>query len=252
MIALQNDILPLKNAEASTISSAIQSVADLNKQQKYETSINILLSALSKNPNSESLIVTFKQTFTLHIYNQILDGFKSIALNPHDTNAYLLIARSYGLMGDPTKAMETLLDGTIDNPDSVNLWTAIGAMELQANRDTEALSVFKEIIRIDLKNGNAHNNIAYILAESNDQRIHNLKNALAYAEEANSLEPNNANFIDTLAGIKFQLGQKTEALSLIKQAINLSPHEDYFRKQLSKFQANTEKAVIYQKAALVK
>ena len=252
MIALQNDSLPLKNAEASTISSTLQNVEDLNKQQKYETSINILLNALSKHPNSESLIITFKQTFSLHLYSQISSGFKRVALNKHDTDAYLSIARSYSLIGDPIKAMETLMDGVIDNPDSINLWMTIGAMELQAQRDTEALSIFKEIIRIDVKNANAYNNIAYILARSKDNRIHNLKNALSYAQEAISFEPNNPNFIDTLAEIKFQLGQKNEALSLINQAINLSPHEDYFKKQLSKFQAGITNPEFYQKASLVK
>jgi tetratricopeptide (TPR) repeat protein len=252
IIVFQNDKLPLKNAEAATISSTIQSVVSLNKQHKYETSINILLNALSKNPANESLVATFKQTFTLHLYSQISAGFKNIALDSHDTGAYLSIAKSYGLMGDQTKAMETLLDGTIDNPNSVNLWTAIAAMELQANREAEALSIFKEIIRIDLKNSNAHNNIAHILAQSTDPKIHNLRKALSYAEEANALEPDNPNFIDTLAGIKFQLGRKSEALSLINKAIGLNPYDVYFKKQLSKFESDTENTAIYQNAALVK
>ncbi len=252
LIALENETSPLKQATAATISSTLLSVEGLNKQQKYETSINVLLHALSLHPNSKSIIIAFKQTFTLHLYNQVSTNFKRLALDKHDTEAYLAIARSYNLMGDPTKAMETLLDGVIDNPNFVHLWTTIAAMELQAHREVEALSVFKEIIRIDLKNGTAHNNIAYILAYSRDERIHNLKSALYYAQEAISLEPSNPNYLDTLAVIKFQLGQKKEALSLINQAISLSPHEDYFKQQLSKFQSSNSDSEFYQKASLVK
>ena len=70
-------------------------------------------------------------------------------------------------------------------------------MEMQAHRNAEALSVFKEIIHIDLSNSNAYNNIAYILSGSDDIHFRDLKNATIYAVKAISLNPKNPNFIDT-------------------------------------------------------
>lgn len=238
LIFPQNHV-PVKNALASPVDVTLQNVENLNKEQNYEASIGILLNALSRHPNSQPLIITFRQTFSLHLYQQIAHGYQQIEENKHNTHAYLAIARAYGLIGDKIKTLETLTDGITENPKSVELWMAIGAIELDSKREKEAFSVFKEILHIDPNNSLAHNNIAHILAKSEEKHFRNLKEAVWHSQKALTLEPSNANYLDTLAEIKFQMGKTKEAVLLIKQAIELSPEEEFFKSQLNRFESSS-------------
>ncbi|MDA0712923.1 MAG: hypothetical protein O2897_02935 [bacterium] len=223
-------------AKSLPLSATIQQIEHFNSQQNYEASVALLLNALAAHPNDNNLTALFKRTFSMHIYNQISSGYKQIKLNPRNTEAYLIIARSFGFIGDETKALEILLEGTCANPESTELWIAIGNIELKASRDAEALSVFNEALLFDSQNSNAHNNIAYIQTHSADKRLINLDQALKHAIIATNLEPDNSNFLDTLAEIKFQLGQTNDALSIIKKAVTNSPESEFFKKQQNKFE----------------
>lgn len=222
--------------EALPLSATLQQVENFNSEENYEAAVALLLNALSMHPNDDNLTTLFKQTFSMHIYNQISSGYKRIKENPNNIEAYLIIARSFGFIGDETKAMEILLEGTRSNPGSTDIWIAIANIELKAARDAEALSVFKEVLRFDSQNSHTHNNIAYILARSSDKKLLNLDEALVHAKTAINIEPENPNFLDTLAEIKFQLGQTKEALSIIKKAVSLSPESEFLKTQQSRFE----------------
>ena len=58
--------------------------------------------------------------------------------------------------------------------------------------------------------------------------------ALAHAEKAVELAPNNAGYLDTLAEVLFQHGDK--AVAAEKRAIELDPKKPYFRKQLRRLE----------------
>lgn len=195
------------------------------------------MEALNLHPDSTALRSSFKKTFALHIYQQVSGGYRRISANKHDVEAYVNVARTYGMIGDNFRAMEILTQGTLENPESVPLWMLIGYLELQEKREAEALSVFREIIRLDNKNGRAHHSAADLLVRAKDGRLHDLPSALHHAELACVLEPNNAEFIDTLAEVRFQMGNKREALALIQQAISLAPNDDSFKAQRARFEA---------------
>lgn len=64
-----------------------------------------------------------------------------------------------------------------------------------------------------------------------------LDSALAHARKAVELEPSFAGYLDTLAEVHFQRGEKEKAVALQKRVIELNPKREYFRKQLRRLEA---------------
>ncbi|HTU23006.1 MAG TPA: hypothetical protein VMG10_33525 [Gemmataceae bacterium] len=84
----------------------------------------------------------------------------------------------------------------------------------------------------------AHNSAAWMSACCR----RNLDKALQHAEKAIELEPKNASYIDTLAEVHFQRGDKDKAVALQKRAIELDPKKSYYRKQLKRLEAGDPSA----------
>ena len=64
-----------------------------------------------------------------------------------------------------------------------------------------------------------------------------LDEALAHAQRAVALAPKNAGYLDTLAEVHFQRGDRDEAMEVMKQAISLEPKRQYLAQQLKRFEA---------------
>ncbi|HWG43533.1 MAG TPA: hypothetical protein VN688_12165 [Gemmataceae bacterium] len=79
----------------------------------------------------------------------------------------------------------------------------------------------------------AHNSAAWMAACCR----RNLDKALEHAGKAVELAPTNAGYIDTLAEVHFQRGEKDKAIALQKRAIEIDPKKSYYRKQLRRLEA---------------
>jgi tetratricopeptide (TPR) repeat protein len=64
-----------------------------------------------------------------------------------------------------------------------------------------------------------------------------LETALDHARKAVELDPERANYRDTLAEVYFQRGDKAKALEQIKRAMELEPKREYYRKQRERIEA---------------
>jgi tetratricopeptide (TPR) repeat protein len=84
----------------------------------------------------------------------------------------------------------------------------------------------------------AHNSAAWMSACCR----RNLDKALAHAQKAVELTPENAGYLDTLAEVHFQRGDKEKAVALQKRVIELDPKKPYFRKQLKRLEAGDPSA----------
>ena len=84
----------------------------------------------------------------------------------------------------------------------------------------------------------ARNNLAWLTACCRRQ----LDKGLDHSREAVKLAPNNAGYLDTLAEVHFQRGDRDQALQLMKKCIELDPKNRYFRDQLKRFEAGDPKA----------
>jgi tetratricopeptide (TPR) repeat protein len=84
----------------------------------------------------------------------------------------------------------------------------------------------------------AHNSTAWMAACCR----RNLDKALEHAQKAVELAPANAGYLDTLAEVHFQRGDKDKAVALQKRVIELDPKKAYFRKQLKRLEAGDPSA----------
>jgi tetratricopeptide (TPR) repeat protein len=84
----------------------------------------------------------------------------------------------------------------------------------------------------------AHNSAAWLSACCR----RNLDAGLQHAEKAVELAPNHAGYLDTLAEVHFQRGNKGKAIALQKRVIELEPKKAYYRKQLERLEAGDPSA----------
>ncbi|MEE2639239.1 MAG: hypothetical protein VX768_01315 [Planctomycetota bacterium] len=86
------------------------------------------------------------------------------------------------------------------------------------------------------ESGLYHNNLAWACTTNG---MH-LEMALEHAEKVVRQEPQNPTYIDTLADICFNLGQRERAINLIQRCLQLNPASEHYRAQLKRFQQSSE------------
>jgi tetratricopeptide (TPR) repeat protein len=79
----------------------------------------------------------------------------------------------------------------------------------------------------------AHNNLAWLCVSCRRE----LDQALEHARLAVELAPDNAGYLDTLAEVHFQRGDKDRAVAAMKKCIAADGKNAYYRKQLQRFEA---------------
>jgi tetratricopeptide (TPR) repeat protein len=85
-----------------------------------------------------------------------------------------------------------------------------------------------------------HNNLAWLCAACR----RDLDTGLDHARRAVELSPDNTGYLDTLAEVLFQRGDKEKAIEMMKKAIALNGMKPYFQKQLQRFEAGDRNAEI--------
>jgi tetratricopeptide (TPR) repeat protein len=99
---------------------------------------------------------------------------------------------------------------------------------------------FEQVCQDFPKSAWAHNNRAWLGARCRRK----LDQALESGLQAVKLEPANAWYLDTLAEVHFQLGQRDKALETIRKAIALDPESKYYKAQLRRIEAGDAAAEI--------
>ena len=235
-----------------TFSSALSGASDgggnylkqatmLLSQEKYSEARSVLYFAVQKDPSNLLLRQMLKRVLVMELQNDVMTGMARVKNNPSDTEGYAMIAKAYNVTNDRLSALEILLEGTLENPNAVDLWMLTGQIELQAQRHHEALAVFSEVVRIDEDYAQAHHSVAYILIRPEYVEDGGLSEPLSHALAALDVEPNNPNYLDMLAEIRFMQGNSKAAIRLIKRAIYLAPEEAFYKAQLSRFNYASQK-----------
>lgn len=87
---------------------------------------------------------------------------------------------------------------------------------------------FAAVVKLQANNAVAYNNLAWVSAKLNKT------GAIAYAEKANTLAPNQPAFMDTLAVLLSDKGEYAKAVDLQKKAMSLQPQNGLFKLNLAK------------------
>jgi membrane associated rhomboid family serine protease/Flp pilus assembly protein TadD len=113
---------------------------------------------------------------------------------------------------------------------------ALGQTVYQLGWESEAIEAFKEVVSLRRDLYAAHNALAWLLATAKDRSLRDPEGAVRLARVAVEghrwQEPA---FLDTLAEAQYVAGRPQEAVATQKKAVDLSPRDDYYRKQLEKF-----------------
>ena len=112
----------------------------------------------------------------------------------------------------------------------------------QAGRTVEAEKYFNSVYK-DLNDElSAHptdaetmNNLAWLCARSNRR----LTDAMKFADQAVTAEPDNSAYLDTDAECHFRAGDKADAIKLETRALQLTPNDTFMMGQLQRFQGES-------------
>jgi len=114
------------------------------------------------------------------------------------------------------------------NPKDTAVRTYLAERELTAKRYDNAFAIYREIVGIAPDSALALNNMAWTAFQLKNEQ------ALAYAERALALSPDNPAILDTLGTIQLGRGQGKAGLANIERAVKLAPAQGAFRLSLAK------------------
>jgi Zn-dependent protease with chaperone function len=161
--------------------------------------------------------------------------------------AVLLIALGYLVNFAPARESLTyhlvtraLEEQAKKDPNNVSLYQNLAALYLKTGNYGGAISAYGRVLSLDPNQPTALNNLAWILVTAPDAQLRNKEEALALAKRAVAIE-RSAMFLDTLAEALYANGFVQEAVKTSKEAISLaSENRGYYEKQLKRFEAGEE------------
>jgi Flp pilus assembly protein TadD len=140
----------------------------------------------------------------------------AIAINPHNGDASLNLARSYLSEGKMKKALQILEAARIANPKNAEIHSQLGLFYLK-DRPDEGLEYLRQAIRLDPREAKLH----LLLAGALEKRGR-LEEAAQHLGEAVQLAPDAPMFHYDLAVVLCRLGRWHEADAHLQEALELA------------------------------
>jgi putative PEP-CTERM system TPR-repeat lipoprotein len=132
------------------------------------------------------------------------------------------------LGGKATEADRFAADWTKSNPKDTALPLYLGDRAIATNKLADAQRLYDRVIALQPRNAVALNNQAWVAGQLGRA------DAVALAERANEVAPNQPAFMDTLAVLLSAKGDNARALDLQKKAVALQPNVPLFKLNLAK------------------
>ena len=181
---------------------------------------------------------SFEQSM-MRCFNPYINFISNAAYAQVPAQIHQLRARALLAAGKLDQAFQHVDLALAYSPGSVDLPIALvpelerrGHKKEAANLFCRCYAVYEKVCRDYPRCAWAHNSAAWMSACCR----RNLDQALERAQKAVELAPTNASYLDTLAEVYFQRGDKDKAVALQKRVIELGPKKEYFRKQLKRLQ----------------
>jgi putative PEP-CTERM system TPR-repeat lipoprotein len=137
-----------------------------------------------------------------------------------DNNSGPLVVKVHQALregGNGKEADARLVQWLKDHPGDVPVRAYLASSYLTTAQNKQAIEQYQVVLQNDPKNILALNNLAWLYQQEKDPR------ALATAEQAYLLKPDNATIMDTLGWILVEQGDTARALKLLKAASDKAP-----------------------------
>jgi tetratricopeptide (TPR) repeat protein len=219
--------------------------------KQYDKALSLGKQQFEKNPGDDNLALVYARTLSdsgkVKEGAEILD--KLIQSKPSNLDLYINLSQIYveaKRFSEAEKVLRRAEERKLD-PERVRFQLAT-VYETQKEYQ-KAESLFREILKVNPKDGPTLNYLGYMLAD----RGVRLEEAVKYVREALALEPNNPAYLDSLGWAYFKLNDLPQAEKYLLQAGNFEKRDpiiaDHIGDLYSK-SGNLEKAQEYYQKSL--
>jgi tetratricopeptide (TPR) repeat protein len=106
-------------------------------------------------------------------------------------------------------------------PNASDAWGRLGSLQEKRHSTGAAIAAYEKAVQLNPRNVIASNNLAWLLATSQND----LERALALAKKAHLADPSNGGLSDTLGWIYFKMGNYPDALTSLGDAVKAAPDD---------------------------
>ena len=220
---------------------------------RVEEEINISQTLLNEYPDLsvgyEALSFAYLQSGSNERAIEIL--LRALPKFPDEVNFPYTLATIFYNTGDFRKAEKYFYKSLVIQPDMVSVKHALAIMYEEMKDITRSDSLFLQMIQQDENDAVGHNDYAYIISEREQSSVDDLNFALELAENAISIEPDNAAFLDTIGWIYFKLGTYRKAEEILEKSLSINDNNPVILEHLGdiylKLNKSAEAVNIYEK-----
>lgn len=119
-----------------------------------------------------------------------------------------------------SEAYELLLGGVRQNPEDTVLMYELAMVAERLARYDDMEALLRRVMALKPDDQHAHNALGYSLAERNIR----LEEARTLVQKAAALSPTDPFIVDSLGWVEFKLGNRDEAVRLLRKAMSARPH----------------------------
>lgn len=208
---------------------AVNALSDvLLSQGRRVQVVDLWRSELRKSPQSPALRRGFaKSLYLARDYTQAIQVYRGLlSSDPADVEATTLLAASLLGSGEKEAALAMFKQAAEMKGAEQTMIEGILAFLYQFESDGAAAELYyRRILSREPENHFAMNNLAYLLADKGGS----LKEAAQLASRALGVQPDNADYLDTLAFVSIKAGNAKEAERTLVTLVNKLPSNPAYR-----------------------
>jgi rhomboid protease GluP len=161
---------------------------------------------------------------------------EAIRLSPGSPRAQLGLALAYRRNGDLAKSRQTFKKLLGENPDTAEGQRLLADLYAEQKVYADAIEHYQKALQMSPNDAAAHNNLAWLLATSEDPKFRDPAKALEHARRAVDLSGGKeASFVDTLAEAHYVNGNFQEAVKVQTRALELDPKNSEYQEHMARY-----------------
>ncbi len=142
--------------------------------------------------------------------------------DPLSADEHIRLGSIYASQGDTALARDQYHMATEEDKKNGKAWQLLGDVSFQLKEYKEAEDAYSRAVDLDPKNGDLHNNLAWVYV----QRGKNLGKAKDLMMKAMELSPDHRPYyLDTLGVVLLKLGKTQESIAALKESVATLPKE---------------------------